>query len=621
MDHFPGRGKRIELRVAVVLLGCLSLALIWPFLAREEDALLTFGIGAQAALLALTAAVVGVGARSLPALAAAVAVLVAAGARAGAALEYDVPALVSVGAAGVAALAVVLLFLAARPSTQVTLDAGLIAAAAVGATYLVEREPGSVVVGAAVVVGVAFSVGLLGLRPVGSRRTSLLAAGLSVGALATALLADPDAVTALWWVALALALPAVFVSEQGEVSAPRDLTVAVVAAATLLAGGLAATGVIDSSLIVCWSILGVVAARVGYGALRDRNVIGELHADRTRDQVTGLGNREAFRDALEVHLRGDAEPSLLVVFDLHGFKHYNDAFGELAGDGVLRHLAERLRAATWPARAFRLRGDEFAVISDFGEGRAEAVLDRAESALTVRGDGFAIGAHVGAVVIPDETTDAGEAMRIVDQRILIQRRTSGSDNRWDDLDRHIDEARGSVNAAADSGAADLAALALAVGAQLDLTNDQLLDLARAASLHNLGRVAVPTTASGAVAPGRGGEVDRNRHLIGERLLASAPDMRQAATIVRSAAEHWDGSGGPDGLEGAAIPVGSRILAVCEAYRSARVIRRDGEEDPLQSLHGIASDAGARFDPWVIAGLRSALERGTSTGADGGQILP
>lgn len=614
---------RVDLRVAAAILSCLALASVWPVMPPEGTAGVALGAGGQAGLLALVAVALLVGhARDAAALAAAVAAIVLAGALVVTLRGDELVPAVPLAAAAAAALAVTLIFLAARPGPRAALDAGVIAAAAVGALHLVDSDPEPTAIGVAFLAGLAGAIGLLGLRPFGVRRDALVAAGAATGATALVLGPETEILNAVVWLGIALAAPALFPRGGEELAlAPQDLTIPVILTATLLAAGLAASGAIGGSLLVCWSILGVALARVAWGALRDRSAVGEISSDGTRDPVTGLGNRDAFRQALATHLAGDAESSLLVVFDLHGFKHYNDAYGELAGDGVLRHLAERLRAATWPARAFRLRGDEFAVISDFADGRAEAVLDRAESALTISGNGFAIGAHVGAVVIPDETTDAGRAMRIADQRILIQRRSSGSDHRWDELDRHIAEARAAVEKTSEAGEADLAALALAVGAQLDLGNDDLLDLARAASLHNLGRVAVPTTASGAVAPGRGGEVDRNRHLIGERLLASAPDMREAAAIVRSIREHWDGSGEPDGLEGADIPVGARVLAVCEAYRSARLVHRAGEADPLQSLHGIAAGGGTRFDPWVIAGLRSALERGSETGADGERRLP
>ena len=58
------------------------------------------------------------------------------------------------------------------------------------------------------------------------------------------------------------------------------------------------------------------------------------------------------------------EPWLLAIFDLDGFKGYNDAFGHPAGDALLARLGGRLAAATADhGRAYRLGGDEFRLVA------------------------------------------------------------------------------------------------------------------------------------------------------------------------------------------------------------------------------------------------------------------
>ena len=58
---------------------------------------------------------------------------------------------------------------------------------------------------------------------------------------------------------------------------------------------------------------------------------------------------------------------------------------------------------------------------------------------------------------------------------------------------------------------------------------------------------------------------RRHTLIGERILAAAPALGAAARLVRSSHEAWDGSGYPDGLAGDEIPLGARIIAVCDSF--------------------------------------------------------
>ena len=58
---------------------------------------------------------------------------------------------------------------------------------------------------------------------------------------------------------------------------------------------------------------------------------------------------------------------------------------------------------------------------------------------------------------------------------------------------------------------------------------------------------------------------RQHTLIGERILARRAGAAPVAKLVRSSHERWDGGGYPDGLTGEEIPLGARIIAVCDAF--------------------------------------------------------
>ena len=68
---------------------------------------------------------------------------------------------------------------------------------------------------------------------------------------------------------------------------------------------------------------------------------------------------------------------------------------------------------------------------------------------------------------------------------------------------------------------------------------------------------------------------RTHTVIGERILRAAPALTEAARLVRSSHERWDGSGYPDGLAGERIPLGARIIAVCDAYDAMVSAARTG----------------------------------------------
>jgi two-component system cell cycle response regulator len=102
---------------------------------------------------------------------------------------------------------------------------------------------------------------------------------------------------------------------------------------------------------------------------------------------------------------------------------------------------------------------------------------------------------------------------------------------------------------------------------------------------------------------------RRHTLIGERILDGAPALAAAARLVRSSHERFDGHGYPDELAGDEIPLGARIIAVCDAYDamvSDRPYRRAMPTE--QALQELTRCAGTQFDPAVVATFALAIER-------------
>src|SRR5258708_37450325 len=98
------------------------------------------------------------------------------------------------------------------------------------------------------------------------------------------------------------------------------------------------------------------------------------------DPLTKLGNRRALTAELEQRLAGAcvSEPLLLLLFDLDGFKAYNDAFGHLAGDALLARLGSRLAdAVSEDGAAYRLRGAGVCAVLVAPSAQDDAALTRA----------------------------------------------------------------------------------------------------------------------------------------------------------------------------------------------------------------------------------------------------
>jgi diguanylate cyclase (GGDEF)-like protein len=328
------------------------------------------------------------------------------------------------------------------------------------------------------------------------------------------------------------------------------------------------------------------------------------------DTLTELGNRRALHASLALLAReeGNEVELLLAMFDLDGFKQYNDSYGHAAGDALLQRLGVRLDAvAAPPASAYRMGGDEFCVLSRVSVADAEGLLAAAAAALTESGDGWQVGCSYGAVWVPSEAASDGDALRLADQRMYANKRSRASTSRQltDVLLQVITEQHTQL----DEHAARVARLSTLVAEALGQPEHEVQRIRLAATLHDVGKTAIPSEILSQ--HGHMDEQEREfarRHtLIGERIVLAAPALAPTASLVRSSHERIDGTGYPDGLHGDEIPLGSRIIAVCDAfdamtsYRPYRpMITAEAAEEELQRC------AGTQFDAAVVAVFHDCL---------------
>ncbi len=107
-----------------------------------------------------------------------------------------------------------------------------------------------------------------------------------------------------------------------------------------------------------------------------------------------------------------------MLYDLDGFKLYNDTFGHPAGDTLLVRLSDRLRCAVEPhGVAYRMGGDEFCVLFDGSQAASENLVHSSVAALCEHSPNFSITASHGVVRIPNEVSDPSSIMQLADQRL------------------------------------------------------------------------------------------------------------------------------------------------------------------------------------------------------------
>ena len=399
----------------------------------------------------------------------------------------------------------------------------------------------------------------------------------------------------------------------------RGLRIAIVpAAAALIAIGVqsAERYTVVPSIAAGLSLLTllVVVLRMALSFRDTQASLESSEREALTDPLTDLPNRRRLMEDLQRAAEtpaADGHLWLLVMFDLDGFKAYNDSFGHPAGDALLTRLGDRLAVCTAPyGDAYRLGGDEFCVLAQCTAAAVDSIVAGGAAALSERGERFVVTASQGSVLLPSEASTCEAALQLADRRMYAnksrERASAGSQSR-DVLLSALRERQPELHA----HIIDVAALAAKVAEELGLDAEQRDEVRRAAELHDIGKVAIPDAILNKPGPLDEHEWEfMHKHtLVGERIIASAPALVPVARLVRSSHERWDGGGYPDGLEAEQIPVGSRIVGVCDAYQAMLSERPYSVAmRHARALEELSNCAGTQFDPTIVGALRRVAER-------------
>jgi diguanylate cyclase (GGDEF)-like protein len=323
------------------------------------------------------------------------------------------------------------------------------------------------------------------------------------------------------------------------------------------------------------------------------------------DALTGLGNRRALMLRLDAEIEAatEAAPRAVMLFDLDGFKQFNDWHGHPAGDALLKRLGERLAASVAPAAgAFRLGGDEFCVLASADEAESQRLCEAAMDALSDVDGGFEVGSSCGLVMVPRDAATPSAVLQLADERLYAEkarrRRFAVGHQATSALVQALQEREPAIG----KQLHDVAELVRHVAVALGIDGDELEKVVRAAELHDVGKVAVPDAILSK--PGPLSEAEwgfmREHTIVGDRILSAAPALEDAAKLVRSSHERYDGTGYPDRLRGEEIPLGARIVAVCDAFHAMTSQRpyRPALSMP-EALDELHRCSGAQFDPKVV----------------------
>jgi diguanylate cyclase (GGDEF)-like protein len=351
-----------------------------------------------------------------------------------------------------------------------------------------------------------------------------------------------------------------------------------------------------------------------------------------RDNLTGLGNQRAYEETIGEAI-ASAEPCdslILYLLDVDRFKQVNDRHGHPAGDAVLARLGKLIEELA-PRSGYRIGGDEFAVLLRGGDPTVQEFPERLRdrlAALTITGVPEPVTISIGVAHFPDHAHDASSLKRQADLALYKSKRNgkdrtsvfrpgeslfegdSGTEGDTGSIVavRRLITALSFRHGRVGEHSTAVADLARSIGLTLGVESRELDHLYLAGLLHDLGKISTPDAIL--LKPGpltvEEREVMQEHSRVGFDLLDGL-DLTPVDEWILHHHEHWDGSGYPDGLAGAEIPFGSRIVLVADAFDAMTSERPYRRALSVPAALGELRDlAGHQFDPLVVSALDTCL---------------
>ena len=304
----------------------------------------------------------------------------------------------------------------------------------------------------------------------------------------------------------------------------------------------------------------------------------------------------------------------IISADLDGLKLINDTLGHKEGDRTLKVCAAVLKKALRKSDIIaRVGGDEFVLLMPrTGQEAMEEVAARIRLEIETynrQHRDLPISMSIGMAVSKGPAQSLEETYKTADS-LMYRDKLNNSENARNRIVRALLAGLAEREYFSADHTERLQELRWKLGQRAGLNMHQLTDLQLLAQVHDLGMVGVPDN----LLTKKDNFTEEEWEVVcrhpekGFRIAGSSPDLSHVADLILRHHENWDGSGYPLGLQGKAIPIECRILAIVNAYDA---MINPGPEGKSMSIAAAAAElinyAGTRFDPELVDLFLSVLE--------------
>ncbi len=320
------------------------------------------------------------------------------------------------------------------------------------------------------------------------------------------------------------------------------------------------------------------------------------------DNLTNLYNRRYYTRQLIKMDNYESMPISIVMADINGLKIINDAFGHAKGDELLVIAAELLKE-TFENYGFiaRIGGDEFvAVLKNTSKKEALRLIDVVEDKTKDFSiSGIAVSISFG-LATKENDMPLDEIIKSAEDNMYKQKLFHQTSNKSEAIATilktlHEKNKREEMHSQRVSEYCEL------IANLLKLSSNEVKLLKISGVLHDIGKIAISDAILNK--PGKltnyEWEQIKKHPEIGFRILSASTKYVEISNDILHHHERFDGTGYPQGLAGEDIPVGSRIIALADAYdamTSQRAYRPTLSKE--EAIKEIETNLGKQFDPYI-----------------------